>query len=105
MVLGFPCNQFGGQDPGTDEEIQNFCKLNYDVTFPVMAKVNVNGAQADPLFVYLKEQKGGIFGDAIKWNFSKFLIDRKGEVVNRYAPQTKPEQIREDILKILTETP
>lgn len=101
MILAFPCNQFGGQDPGTNDEIRTFCELNYGVSFPVMAKVDVNGDSADPLFIYLKEQKGGIFGDAIKWNFTKFLIDRNGDVMNRYAPQTAPHQIREDIVKLL----
>lgn len=101
MILAFPCNQFGGQDPGTNDEIRTFCELNYGVSFPVMAKVDVNGDSADPLFIYLKEQKGGIFGDAIKWNFTKFLIDRNGDVMNRYAPQTTPHQIREDIVKLL----
>lgn len=101
MVLAFPCNQFGGQDPGTNEEIRAFCALNYGVSFPVMEKINVNGKNADPLYTYLKEQKGGIFGDAIKWNFTKFLIDRNGDVINRYAPQTTPQQIREDVITLL----
>lgn len=101
VVIGFPCNQFGGQDPGTNEEIQGFCKLNYGVTFPVMAKIDVNGEKADPLYTYLKGQKGGLFNEAIKWNFTKFLVDRNGEVVERYAPQKTPAQIRSRIVELL----
>lgn len=101
MILAFPCNQFGGQDPGTNEEIRSFCSLNYGVTFPVMAKIKVNGAEADPLYRFLKSEKTGVLGDAIKWNFTKFLVDRNGNVTERFAPQTAPEQIREHILKLL----
>ena len=101
-VLAFPCNQFGGQEPGDAAEIANFCTLTYDVTFPVFAKVDVNGAGADPLFELLKSDAPGVLGSkAIKWNFTKFLIGRDGEVVDRYAPTTKPEDIRKDIEKLL----
>jgi glutathione peroxidase len=97
-ILGFPCNQFGGQEPGTETEIQSFCSLNYGVTFPMFAKIDVNGAHEHPLYAYLKSKKTGLLGfDAIKWNFSKFLIDRQGEVVERYAPSTSPESISTDI--------
>jgi glutathione peroxidase len=101
-VLAFPCNQFGGQEPGDAAEIANFCTLTYDVTFPVFAKVDVNGAGADPLFERLKSDAPGVLGSkAIKWNFTKFLVGRDGEVVDRYAPTTKPEDIRTDIEKLL----
>ena len=101
-VLGFPCNQFGAQEPGDEAEIANFCKLTYDVDFPMFAKINVNGDAADPLFQDLKKQAPGLLGsEAIKWNFTKFLIDRNGEVVDRYAPATKPEALEADIEKLL----
>ncbi|RZT47712.1 glutathione peroxidase [Sphingomonas sp. BK036] len=101
-VLGFPCNQFGGQEPGDAAEIANFCSLTYDVTFPVFAKVDVNGGAADPLFERLKADAPGVLGSkAIKWNFTKFLVDREGRVVDRYAPTTKPADIRADIEKLL----
>ena len=101
-VLGFPCNQFGGQEPGDAAEIANFCSLTYDVTFPVFAKVDVNGGEADPLFNRLKTDAPGVLGSkAIKWNFTKFLVDRDGKVVDRYAPTTKPAAIRTDIEKLL----
>ena len=101
-VLAFPCNQFGGQEPGDAAEIANFCTLTYDVTFPVFAKVEVNGAGADPLFERLKSDAPGVLGSkAIKWNFTKFLIGRDGAVRDRYAPTTKPEDIRKDIEKLL----
>ena len=101
-VLAFPCNQFGGQEPGDAAEIANFCTMTYDVTFPVFAKVDVNGAGADPLFERLKSDAPGLLGSkAIKWNFTKFLVGRDGEVVDRYAPTTKPEDIRKDIEKLL----
>jgi len=101
-VLGFPCNQFGAQEPGDAEEIRNFCSLTYDVTFPMFAKVDVNGADADPLFTALKKQAPGFLGTGgIKWNFTKFLVDRGGQVVERYAPTTKPEAIEADIAKLL----
>lgn len=101
-VLGFPCNQFGAQEPGDAAEIASFCSLTYDVTFPVFGKIDVNGADAAPLYRWLKNQAPGLFGtEGIKWNFTKFLIDRDGKVVNRYAPQTKPEDIAADIEKLL----
>lgn len=100
-ILDFPCNQFGHQAPGTDEEIQEFCTLKYNTTFPLFSKIDVNGENADPLFVYLKAQQGGFLGGDIKWNFTKFLVSRDGTVVDRYAPVTKPERIEEDILKLL----
>ena len=101
-VLGFPCNQFKNQEPGTAKEIQNFCSVNYGVTFPLFAKIDVNGEKADPLYVYLKKEKSGFLGtEAIKWNFTKFLIDRKGNVVKRYGSSTKPAEIAKDIEKLL----
>ncbi len=104
-VLAFPCNQFGNQEPGSNEEIQTFCSTTYRVTFPVFAKVDVNGSNAHPLFEYLKkEAKGALGSEAIKWNFTKFLVDRDGRVVKRYAPQTSPESIREDIEACLGRT-
>lgn len=92
-VLGFPCNQFGKQEPGDGEEIKTFCSLNYDVTFPLFAKIDVNGPRAHPLFNYLTREKGGLLGRAIKWNFTKFLIDREGKVIARFAPTVTPEQL------------
>jgi glutathione peroxidase len=101
-VLGFPCNQFGAQEPGDAAEIANFCSLTYDVTFPVFGKVDVNGVDAAPLYRWLKKEAPGLFGtEGIKWNFTKFLIDREGNVVERYAPQTKPEDIAADIERLL----
>jgi glutathione peroxidase len=101
-VLGFPCNQFGGQEPGDAAEIANFCTLTYDVKFPVLAKVDVNGDAADPLFKHLKSAKKGLLGsEAIKWNFTKFLIDKAGHVVRRYAPTEKPDALRADIKALL----
>lgn len=101
-VLGFPCNQFGGQEPGNDSEIQSFCTLNFGVKFPVMAKIDVNGSNADPLYNWLKESAPGILGtEMIKWNFTKFLIGRDGNVIKRYAPQDEPRKIAEDIKKAL----
>jgi glutathione peroxidase len=101
-VLGFPCNQFGAQEPGDAAEIARFCSLTYDVTFPVFAKIEVNGDAADPLYAELKRQAPGLLGSkAIKWNFTKFLVDRSGKVVGRYAPTTKPEDIAADIEKLL----
>ena len=98
VVLGFPCDQFGHQEPGDEAEIRNFCSLNYDVTFPMFAKVDVNGATAHPLWKWLKDEKGGFLGiDAIKWNFSKFLVGRDGRVLKRYAPTEKPEALAADI--------
>ncbi len=101
-VLGFPCNQFGAQEPGDAEEIKNFCSLTYDVTFPLSKKIAVNGEEADPLWKYLKSQQAGLMGSrAIKWNFTKFLVDRKGTVVARYGSMVKPEQLKADIEKLL----
>jgi glutathione peroxidase len=101
-VLGFPCNQFGKQEPGTEAEIGAFCEKNYGVSFPMFAKVDVNGDQAHPLFQHLKSQAPGVLGtEGIKWNFTKFLVGRDGKVVKRYAPQTKPEEIAEDVEKLL----
>ncbi|MEO2267334.1 glutathione peroxidase [Pseudoalteromonas pernae] len=103
VVLGFPCNQFGAQEPGSDSEISEFCELNYGVSFPIMSKIDVNGADAHPLFNFLKEQAPGILGSKkIKWNFTKFLVDQNGKVLKRYAPLTKPEDIRKDIEALLS---
>ena len=102
VVLGFPCNQFGGQEPGGDAEIQSFCKLNYGVEFPVYSKVEVNGGGAHPLYQYLKKEEPGFLGtEAIKWNFTKFLVGKDGKVIKRFAPTTKPEDLEEDIEKAL----
>ena len=101
-VLGFPCNQFKGQEPGNAEEIASFCKLTYDVSFPLMGKIEVNGAKAAPIYQHLKSQAPGLLGsEAIKWNFTKFLVDRSGKVVKRYAPTTKPAEIAGDIEALL----
>ena len=101
-VLGFPCNQFGAQEPGSADEIARFCSLTYDVTFPIFAKIDVNGDRADPLYAWLKQQAPGLLGlTSIKWNFTKFLVGRQGSMVRRYAPTTKPEQIERDILPLL----
>jgi glutathione peroxidase len=101
-VLGFPCNQFGAQEPGSETEIGAFCQKNYGVTFPMFAKIDVNGEDAHPLYKYLKDAKPGLLGtEAIKWNFTKFLVDRKGEPVARYAPNTKPEDLEAPIRKLL----
>lgn len=98
VVLGFPSNQFGGQDPGSNEEIASFCEMNYGVSFPMMAKVKVNGAEAHPLWQWLKSEKSGFLGtEGIKWNFSKFLVGRDGQVLKRYAPTDAPEKLRKDI--------
>ena len=98
VVLGFPCDQFGNQEPGNEEEIKNFCSLTYEVDFPLFAKVDVNGAQAHPLWKWLKQEKGGLLGiDAIKWNFTKFLVGRDGKPLKRYAPTDKPESLVGDI--------
>ena len=101
-VLGFPCNQFGAQEPGAETEIAEFCEMNYGVSFPLFAKVDVNGADAHPLFKHLTSAKKGLLGsEAIKWNFTKFLIGKDGSVIERYAPTTKPEDIAADIEKAL----
>jgi len=101
-VLGFPCNQFGAQEPGNAAEIASFCKLTYDVDFPLYAKIDVNGDDAAPLYRYLKDESPGLLGSkAIKWNFTKFLADKTGKVVKRYAPQTKPGDVARDIAALL----
>jgi len=102
VVLGFPCNQFGDQEPGNEEEILSFCQTNFGVSFPMFGKIDVNGANAHPLYQYLTHTKPGLLGSkAIKWNFTKFLVDRNGNVVERYAPNTKPEELASDIEKLL----
>ena len=101
-VLAFPCNQFGGQEPGNEEEIQSFCDLNYQTSFPLFSKIGVNGASSHPLFAHIKEQAPGVLGSRrIKWNFTKVLVNQQGEVVARYAPSTKPEAIAGDIEALL----
>jgi glutathione peroxidase len=101
-VLGFPCDQFGHQEPGNEDEIKSFCSLTYDVSFPLFAKVEVNGEHAHPLYQFLKQEKKGILGTgAIKWNFTKFLVDKYGQVIKRYAPTDKPEDIEKDIVALL----
>ena len=100
-VLGFPCDQFGHQEPGSNSEIKEFCQLNYGVNFPLFSKIEVNGESADPVFKFLKSKKGGLLGDAIKWNFTKFLVDKKGKVVERFAPMTPPSAIESQIEKLL----
>ena len=102
-VLGFPCNQFGGQEPGDAEEIGAFCEKNYGVTFPLFEKVDVNGDQAHPLFQWLRQERSGLMGSAIKWNFTKFLVGRDGTVLKRYGSTTAPEKIAADIEKALTD--
>jgi glutathione peroxidase len=105
-VLGFPCDQFGHQEPGDEREIKEFCSLRYDVTFPLFAKIDVNGANAHPLYVWLKREKAGVFGtEAIKWNFTKFLVDRDGGVVKRFAPADTPEKIDGDVTAVLAIAP
>lgn len=101
IVIGFPCNQFGAQDPDSNKNIGAFCQKNYGVTFPMMAKVAVNGKEAHPIYQWLKAQKGGVLTNSIKWNFTKFLVSRDGEVLERYAPTTKPDAIKQDIEQAL----
>jgi glutathione peroxidase len=102
VVMGFPCNQFGAQEPGDEEEIKTFCSLNYDVSFPLSAKVEVNGDNTDPLWQHLKQQQAGLLGSrGIKWNFTKFLVDKNGKVVGRYAPTVTPESLEKDIERLL----
>ena len=101
VILALPCNQFGGQEPGSNAEIQSFCQLNYGLSFPVMGKIDVNGANQHALYSYLKSQAGGLFNSNIKCNFTKFLVDRNGTVVKRYAPIKKPKDIAADITKLL----
>lgn len=100
-VLGFPCNQFGAQESGSEAQIAQFCSRNYGVSFPMFAKIDVNGAQAHPLYSFLKGEKSGLLGSAIKWNFTKFLVDRAGHVVSRHAPTTTPESLAKDIETLL----
>jgi glutathione peroxidase len=104
-VLAFPCNQFGYQEPGDADEIKNFCSLNYDISFPLFAKVEVNGRHAHPLFEHLKSTQPGVLGtEAIKWNFTKFLVDRQGQVIKRYAPTETPESLSQEIEHLLQAT-
>jgi glutathione peroxidase len=100
-VLAFPCDQFGHQEPGSDADIKSFCDLKYGVEFPLFSKIDVNGANQHPLYKFLKGEKGGLLGDSIKWNFTKFLVDKSGKVIERYAPTTPPERIAPDIEKLL----
>lgn len=100
-ILGFPCNQFASQDPGTNKEISEFCLINYGVTFSMFEKIDVNGKDAHPIYKFLKKEAKGTLSDEIKWNFTKFLIDRDGNVIKRYAPIIKPEKIKSDIEKLL----
>ena len=101
-ILAFPCNQFGAQEPGSNEEIQEFCDINFNVSFKIFDKINVNGSNASPLFKHLKNEAKGVMGsEAIKWNFTKFLIDNKGSVLKRYSPQTTPDKIDKDLSEIL----
>ncbi|MHC2439780.1 glutathione peroxidase [Bradyrhizobium sp. USDA 4451] len=100
-VLGFPCNQFGAQEPGDAKQIATFCETNYAVTFPMFAKIDVNGSAAHPLYEHLKREKSGLLGPAIKWNFTKFLVDRAGKVVARHAPTARPEGLKKDIEALL----
>lgn len=101
VVAGFPCNQFGKQEPGPNSEIKKFAKTKYNVTFPLFSKVDVNGPEADPVFDYLKSQKGGLLNNDIKWNFSKFLVDKTGKVVGRYPSTTAPKDLEADIAKLI----
>ena len=102
VIMGFPCNQFGAQEPGTEKDIQQFCSLTYNVTFPMFAKVDVNGANTHPLYAFLKKAEPGLLGtEGIKWNFTKFLVNKKGEVLKRYASATTPEAIDKEIAELL----
>lgn len=102
VVLGFPCNQFGQQEPGNSDQIQSFCEINFGVSFPLFQKINVNGSEAHPLYAYLSKAAPGILGtEGIKWNFTKFLVDRSGKVVKRYSPTAKPEDLAKDIQSLL----
>ncbi len=100
-VLGFPCDQFGNQEPGAEDEIASFCERNYGVSFPMFSKIDVNGGDAHPLYQWLKDEQGGLLGGGIKWNFTKFLVGRDGQVIDRFAPTTKPEKLTKDIEKAL----
>lgn len=102
-ILGFPCDQFNNQEFDSIEETTSFCQMNYGVTFPIFAKIDVNGEHEDPLFTHLKRQQRGMLSSAIKWNFTKFLVDKQGRVVDRYAPTTEPEKIESDIIRLLKE--
>ena len=102
LVLGFPCNQFGGEEPGSNQEISEFCEINYSVTFPIFSKIKVNGPEAHPLFKLLKQDKPGIFRtQSIKWNFTKFLINNSGKIIERFSPRVEPKNIREEIERVL----
>jgi glutathione peroxidase len=101
VIVGFPCNQFGRQEPGNSEEIGAFCERNYGVTFQMMEKIDVNGANAHPLYEWLRSEKGGLLGGKIKWNFTKFLVGKDGQVIDRYPPTTRPEKLTDDIEKAL----
>lgn len=103
VVLGFPCNQFGGQEPGTEAEVEEFCQVNYGVTFPMFAKIDVNGSDTHPLYQWLKSEKGGLLGSSIKWNFAKFLVGRDGNVIERYSPTTPPAELEADIRTALAD--
>lgn len=103
VILGFPCNQFGKQEPGTEKEIAEGCLINYGVSFPMFSKINVNGEKAHPIYKYLKSELNGTFGNSIKWNFTKFLIDKNGKPFKRFAPITKPDKLRQDIEKLLAQ--
>ena len=103
-ILDFPCNQFGNQAPGSMSEIKEFCQLSYDTSFPLFEKIEVNGEQEAPLYTFLKSQKGGAFGKKIKWNFTKFLIDREGQVIERFAPTVTPDKMEEKIVELLKES-
>ena len=103
MVLGFPCDQFAHQEPGDDSQIEEFCKVNYGVTFPLSTKIDVNGKGTHPVFVFLKDRAGGMLGSSIKWNFTKFLVAPDGTTVTRYAPKTKPTEIVKDITPLLAD--
>jgi len=101
VILGFPCNQFAGQEPDTEKEISEGCLINYGVSFPMFSKIDVNGKDAHPIYKYLKKELGGLFGSSIKWNFTKFLVDKNGVPAKRFSPTTKPEKLRKDIEKLL----
>ncbi|MGK8294585.1 glutathione peroxidase [Staphylococcus arlettae] len=101
VILGFPCNQFGGQEPGTGEEATQNCKINYGVTFPIHEKIDVKGENQHPLYKFLTEAQNGFFNEKIKWNFTKFLVDREGNVINRFSPQKNPNQFKQDIETLL----
>jgi len=100
-ILAFPCNQFGNQEPGNNEAIKHFCEISYDITFPIFSKIDVNGKDADPLYKYLTSTKKGLLGDAIKWNFTKFLVDTSGNVIDRFAPTTAPSKLESTIEKLI----